>query len=198
MTPNEFTEMTGFHPSADLYREIEKAYTESDMNKREFCECYRNNADGLAERIAINAEYARHTLIKSHEKKVLSVSVKLQHAEERIKHLEEQLEREYEWKPYTNPQAMPDSDYARLISDGEPISEDDAVKHVCDMFGFNPDRVHIAMTAPVEEINRHGCIRHRGEKDRHPVWYAWDYQYIRFDCGGYTYEMADGELNRID
>ena len=41
MTIDEFSKLTGFHPTVSMYETIEKAYMESKMDKKEFCEAYK-------------------------------------------------------------------------------------------------------------------------------------------------------------
>ena len=40
MMIHEFEKLTGFHPTADLYKAIEHAYMEFDGDKVEFCKAY--------------------------------------------------------------------------------------------------------------------------------------------------------------
>lgn len=47
----EFEELTGFYPSADMYDAIELEYADFPGDKYAFCEAYKANKDGLAERI---------------------------------------------------------------------------------------------------------------------------------------------------
>ena len=47
----EFEELTGFYPSADMYDAIDLEYSEFSGDKYAFCEAYKANKDGLAERI---------------------------------------------------------------------------------------------------------------------------------------------------
>ena len=47
----EFEELTGFYPSADMYDAIELEYFEFPGDKYAFCEAYKANKDGLAEKI---------------------------------------------------------------------------------------------------------------------------------------------------
>ena len=49
MTIDEFSKLTGFYPTVSMYETIEKAYMESKMDKKKFCEAYKNNLDGMAE-----------------------------------------------------------------------------------------------------------------------------------------------------
>lgn len=47
----EFEELTGFYPSADMYDAIELKYADFPGDKYAFCEAYKANKDGLAEKI---------------------------------------------------------------------------------------------------------------------------------------------------
>lgn len=51
MFRSEFETLTGIYPSEMLYSVIEEFYNDSKLDKHEFCENYKLNADGLAERI---------------------------------------------------------------------------------------------------------------------------------------------------
>ena len=51
MLISEFETLTGIYPPESLYSVIEKHYYDSKLDKHEFCENYKLNADGLAERI---------------------------------------------------------------------------------------------------------------------------------------------------
>lgn len=55
MLQEAFEKLTGFYPTADLYRHIEAAYYEFNREKQEFCEAYKANTDGLAEKIQNSA-----------------------------------------------------------------------------------------------------------------------------------------------
>ena len=49
MLKQEFSDRTGFYPSADMYAIIENKYLEMDVGKDRFCKMYKNNDEGLAE-----------------------------------------------------------------------------------------------------------------------------------------------------
>ena len=51
MLRSEFETLTRIYPSEMLYSVIEEFYNDSKLDKHEFCENYKLNADGLAERI---------------------------------------------------------------------------------------------------------------------------------------------------
>lgn len=56
MLKQEFSDRTGFYPSADIYAIIENKYLEMDVGKDRFCKMYKNNDEGLAEYIQSAAD----------------------------------------------------------------------------------------------------------------------------------------------
>lgn len=56
MLKQEFSDRTGFYPSADMYAIIENKYLEMDVGKDRFCKMYKNNDEGLAEYIQSAAD----------------------------------------------------------------------------------------------------------------------------------------------
>lgn len=76
MMMTEFEELTGFYPSADMYDAIELEYADFPGDKYAFCEAYKANKDGLAEKIqqrasemTVNGLYALTTIAgkRTHE-----------------------------------------------------------------------------------------------------------------------------------
>ena len=67
MLIREFEERTGYYPSAKEIETIEWAYHEFHGDKDAFCEAYKENKDGLAQRIQriANAEAAKDELVAS-------------------------------------------------------------------------------------------------------------------------------------
>lgn len=95
MNIQEFTDRTGFYPSMELYAVIEQAYMEQSADKDAFCKAYKENADGLAEKIR-NATDSRHFDAAELTAKELTKR------DEKIKRLSKALEQEQEWKPHGN------------------------------------------------------------------------------------------------
>ena len=114
-----------------------------------------------------------------------------------IETLRENFELEQEWKPYEDKDNVTDEEY-RGFAKEDPAYElsDEAAKEILqEWFGFDVRRITIHRTVPKYEINRHQQLRLVGEKPRKPIYFATDYNYIRFDCGRVKYELYDGELN---
>ena len=60
MLKKEFEELTGFHPSDDMYTAIEAEYMKmQDIDKTTFCQMYNNNTDGLASKIQFSCDVER-------------------------------------------------------------------------------------------------------------------------------------------
>lgn len=68
MLKQEFSDRTGFYPSADMYAIIENKYLEMDVGKDRFCKMYKNNDEGLAEYIQSAAD--KETVVYPSERKL--------------------------------------------------------------------------------------------------------------------------------
>ncbi len=173
MTLQEFTERTGFYPDDALYKTIE-AYCSGDMDA--FCKAYKENEDGLAERIQRETNAALDR------------------------------DREPEWKLVIGYGSKIDQDeYDELLElctgmDGEAhyMGEAEAKQLVAEEFGFSPDKIEIVDTVHDYEMNKNDELREAAEYKRPPLYDSSSYNYIRFDvrCVAAVrhYEMIDGEL----
>lgn len=192
MMLEEFERRTGFFPSHNLYVHIEKAYMESGLDKDAFCMAYKANKDGLAEKI--QREASVNTICEiaklNDEKK--------QHLEE-IARLKKELEREQEWQPYESDSNVMNSDYARLANAGGTriLTDDEAKLLISDEYGFDKSRITILHAVNKEEINRHRQVRIVGTISREPIYNATDWNYVRFDCANWYYEMYNGQLHQF-
>lgn len=194
MNRDEFEERTGFFPSQSLYEVIEKHYAVFPGDKDEFCKAYRENEDGLAWRIQTEADTAAYEAGRKHE-----MDRAFMHAQ--IVRLGKDLERMQNWRPYESPHNVSQADYEKLARGAEDgkschyMTDEDAVRWICDEFGFDSGRITIIHEVDGYEINNCSQIRGTGRKiDRRPVYCATDYQYIRFDVSHWQYEAWDGQL----
>lgn len=198
MNIQEFTDRTGFYPSFELYAVIEQAYMEQSTDKDAFCKAYKENTDGLAEKIQQQAA----TIALNNQSHANEAANELRTENETLKEQAErliaQLEREQEWKPYGHNSSMKDDDYAKLCLSGRTMTDDEAVELIASEFGFAPDKIEIVHKIPTYEISRHQQLRRNGEIDRLPVYDATDWNYVRFDCAGWQYEMINGQLHRFN
>lgn len=188
MMMSEFTERTGFEPSFEEYREIEEAYYSFDGNKDEFCKAWVK--DGGIERTC------RERVQKIQELQKRIAEMKKEH-EAIVAGLKQKLDRELEWKPYTDENLVSDDDYNSLAKYGRKMTDEEAVEWIAQEFGFDTRKIKIYHTAPIFEVNRHSQLRKVGEKDRSPIYDATDYYYVCFTVAGWEYEATNGSLNRI-
>lgn len=119
--------------------------------------------------------------------------------EAKVAVLQKQLETEQEWMPYVDMNEVSDAEYKMLESacDKKCMRDDDTKDFLSELCGFHKERVEICHSKPIYEVNRHKVLRVNGVLERHPYYYASDWNYIRFKCGGYTWELNDGELRNV-
>lgn len=114
----------------------------------------------------------------------------------KLERLENQLERELEWKPYADKDNVRQSDYEQLV--GDPftrfLSDEEAKDLLYDWFGFAKEKIRIIRSVSTYEINRHNRLRKTGEIERLPAYNATDWNYIRFNCGTVGYELYNDQI----
>ena len=87
------------------------------------------------------------------------------------------------------------TDYESLASSGWEMQEDVAKQLIWEEFGFDKDKIRIVYSVPGYEINRHGEKRRTAQEiERRPLYEATDWNYVRFDCAGWCWEMYNGML----
>ena len=185
----EFEQRTGYFPSSAEYKAIEAAYMEFDGDKDEFCKAYKKNANGIAERIRREVNAAAFKESRQH-------TADLTRRDIEIERLKKQFEREQEWKPYEDADAVSQADYDELATSGgtDKMTDDEAKALLYNWYGFAKEMVVILRTAPIYEINRHRQLREVGAVDRAPLYNATDWNYIRFTCGRMSYELYNDTL----
>lgn len=121
-----------------------------------------------------------------------------------IGRLEAALDKELEWRSYIDTKHnISQDEYDNLAgaSGVKDLSDEGAIQIIADEFGFEKDRIMIVREIPTYEINRHGQIRQKGTTERNPVFYAWDWYYIRFNVRGnvsMSWEVYGGDLHVFD
>lgn len=208
MLRTEFEKLTGFYPTESHYSAIEVAYMEFDGDKLEFCRKYKENEDGIAEKIQVEANLAAAADAKDKENLIDAKDHKIKELEGQIKKLNAQLRKMEGWEPYRVSE-MSTYDYKLLRSsvdlqesraslNGDPErfgDSPDVYAWINDEFGFEQDKIQIVKEIPVYERNADGRIRKTGShEERLPSYYSTDWNYVRFDAGPYQYEVVDGEL----
>ena len=190
MMISEFIERTGFEPTASEYAKIEKAYYDFNGNKDEFCKAFVKNG---GEKKIYKARAEEIAQLKSQ-----LVEMEKQHKtemearEKQINDLTAELDRELEWKPSTGTGTnMSQSDYDHLANCGKLMTDEEAKAFIADECGFAPEKIHILHEVNTYEVNKHRRLRKSGTFDRARV-YEWNY--VRFDCACFMYELVNGEL----
>lgn len=189
MLLHEFEQRTDFFPSSELYAVIERHYNSFDGDKDEFCKAYKENTNGLAE--AIQKEATMENINAQRQ-----IAEQLRAADEKIKKLEADLEREQEWRLFEDTDNVSQGEYEKLASAGDTkiLSDDEAKDLLYEWYGFAREKITIHHTVPIYEVNRHRRMRKVGEHDRAPAYNATDWNYIRFDCGCMSYELYNDNL----
>ena len=197
MLISEFENLTGIYPSTNQYSVIEEFYNESKLDKHEFCEKYKFNADGLAERIQeeaneLEAEKAQQAYFEVRELKADLDKMRMDR-----NRLKDQLDRELDWHPAEHTGTnMKQKEYQKLLEcyTTEVLSDEEAVKRISELFGFMPDRIQILHEVQTFEVNKYNRQRVKDTYQREPLYDATDWNYIRFDCAGNQWELVNGEL----
>lgn len=187
MMLKEFTELTGFHPTARLYESIEEAYYDFDGDKTAFCRAYKENADGLAERIQHVADLAAAAERTDHDAETQKLKAE-------IESLKKQVEREQEWTMYIDNDNYPQDRYDKLRKAGRVMTDEEVKDLLYREFGFAHEMIVIHRSVPAYQVNRHRQLRKIGEIERLPLYEATDWNYIRFDCGCMSYELINDDL----
>ena len=193
MMMSEFVERTGFQPTADEYEQIESAYYNFDGDKDAFCKAFVEQGGELKIYKARAEEIARLRsqmleIEKEHKREMAG-------RDRRIDQLTAELDKELEWKPSTGTGTnMEQSRYEDLASSGRVMTDEEAKAFIADECGFAIEKIRILHEASTYEVNKHHRLRKAAEHDRPPVYESTDWNYVRFDCAGFMYEMVNGDL----
>lgn len=194
MLMNEFIERTGFEPTAEEYAEIEEKYYNFDGDKDAFCKEFSKNS--FSEMLKLRKEKIEklQSDLLEQDKAFRAETRKM---EQEIKRLQSDLDKELEWKPCTTAgTTLKQADYEKLESFGRVLTNEEAKQIIYDEFGFAPDKVTIIHTVSAYEVNKYHQLRTAETFERKAVYDASDYNYIRFDCANWFYEMVNGEIER--
>lgn len=197
MNIKEFTERTGFYPTYEHYKFIEKSYMDFDGDKDAFCKAYKANENGLAEKIAREVErfIEEQTELGMHEHDAMEERLNAQQKE--IEKLKAQLDAELEWTPCKSAGTqMAQRDYVKLREDSftKTMTDEEAANFIAEELGFNAERVRIIRKAETYEVNKHRRMRVAETYEREPLYESTDWNYVRFDVYGMAYEYVNGQL----
>lgn len=195
MTIREFEVLTGFHPPMSLYEVIERDYESSNLDKYEYCEAYKTDKDGMAERLAQIADKLAWEQTDRATKELNRLRKELTDTQARLTETQTQLDRELDWQPAkdigTN---MSEREYQLLADNTAPMSELDAIRRIAHECGFDMSCIKLVPTVETFDVNKHQKCRVSGTYSRLPVWASTDWNYIRFDVCDNQWEIVNGEL----
>ena len=99
-----------------------------------------------------------------------------------------------EWKlSKTTGTHMAQAEYEELSRFGTEMSDEEAQTYISEECGFIPERIRIVREVSTYEVC--GCRLRKAETfNRPPVQGSSDWNYYRFDCGFFQYELINGEL----
>lgn len=193
MTIKEFAERTGFEPTSAEYEEIERAYYDFDGDKDAFCKDFARTG-GEKKIYQRRAEYIAEleSQLMDSEKEHKAEIAKLRAELAKVR---EELDAELDWQPsHQTGTNMEQERYEKLAKYGDIMTDDVACAFIADECGFNMTKIRIRHEASTYEVNKHHRLRKSATFDRQPVYEATDWNYVRFDCEGWMYELVDGDL----
>lgn len=193
MMISEFIERTGFEPTTDEYTKIEEAYYGFDGDKDAFCKAFVKGGGALKLCKARAKEIARLRSLMLETEKQFKKDVADRNR--RIEQLTAELDAELDWKPCTGTGTnMEQSRYEDLTSAGRVMTDEEAKAFIADECGFDLDKIRIVHEVCTYEVNKHRRLRKAATFDRAPAYGATDWNYVRFDCAMFMYELVNGEL----
>lgn len=194
MMMSEFVERTGFEPMPDEYEKIEEGYYHFDGSKDDFCKSW------LAGGGILKAAQARAEKISQLRSELLELDranrMETDDYERRIEQLKAQLDRELEWELCADAGTrMSQRAYEDLAGAGTAMTDEEAKAFIANECGFDPEKVVILHEVSTYEVNKYRQLRPAARFTRQPIYNATDWNYIRFDCACFMYELVNGELH---
>lgn len=129
---------------------------------------------------------------------IRELKAELSKAEEKIEKLEAALDKELEWHDCEGGTNLSQERYEQLLNCGKKLTEDEAKELIYEEFGFTKEKVTIITEVSTYEANKYHQMRKKETFNRVPVGDATDWNYIRFNCSGWMYEMVNGGLKTYD
>lgn len=195
MMMEEFETRTGFEPTPEEYEHIEDMYYTFDGDKEAFCKKFVEDGE-VTKFVNMRARLIR--LLKDEiQKKETEFAKVLKEKDSVIAELQKNLDKELEWKPCDTGTgtSFPEEKYQELLNSGAKVlSDEEAKEKIHAEFGFDPAMINIVHEVHTYEINKYHRIREKDRFERKPLYGASDWNYIRFDCAGWCYEMINGGL----
>lgn len=204
MMREEFEKRTGIYVTIKMYEEIERIYMDSNADKDTFCKEYKSNKNGIAESIQMQVDMENALKESETEREIRSLKNEIdsltESYEKRIAELQKKLDKELEWKPCDGGTTYEQERYEKLVSchDTKELADHEAKNLIYEEFGFAPEKVKIITEVSTYEANKYHQMRIVERYKRKALYNATDWNYIRFDCAGWQYEMVDGGLRNYE
>ncbi len=99
-----------------------------------------------------------------------------------------------EQKKYIAGTHLEQNKYIELKNFGKLLTENDAKAVINREFGFEFSRIEIVEQLATYFVDNNHCLQKQDVYTRKPVYGSSDYNYIRFNCAGWYWEMINGEL----
>ena len=193
MMMSEFIQRTGVEPTPWEYDQIEELYYAFDGSKDAFCADWV--AKGGTETLYANRAHRIEQLESYLVEQRKDYEAELKRLNDKISALEAALDKELEWKDAENTGTTMEQDkYEHLERVGRKLTDDEAREEVASSFGFSPELVEIVHSVSTYQVNKHYRLRKKDTFDRLPCYESTDWNYIRFNCRGWQYEMVNGQL----
>ncbi|EFE91210.1 hypothetical protein GCWU000341_02318 [Oribacterium sp. oral taxon 078 str. F0262] len=110
----EFEARTGIYPSIETYRVIEEHYYQFDGNKDDFCKAFKENHDGIAQRIQRDANNRSQRRMRDFQADRSEKEKEVKDLKEEVERLKKALDHELEWHPYEMSGNVKQADYEHL------------------------------------------------------------------------------------
>lgn len=193
MLMSEFIDRTGFTPTYEEYRKIEESYYSFDGDKDAFCKAFVDDGGALklCEARAAEIERLNSLLMENERQYKKDVADRDRYIDELIAELDYELE----WKPSDSTGTnMDQKRYEDLAKCGKVMTDEEATAFIADECGFAPEKIRVLHEVNTYEVNKHRQLRKASTFNRAPVYESTDWNYIRFDCACFMYELVNGEL----
>lgn len=195
MMESEFIELTGFEPTEEEYRSIEKDYYCFEGDKQAYCRKFVYEG-----KLAAYANARRRYFVKTFrdlKSKTDLQAMEIEKLQNQVLKLQRSLDKELEWKSYDNAGTnMSEEEYQELLRCGDTkvLTDTEALELLHDKFGFDPGKVTLIKTVNTYEVNKYRRLRKGEEYPREALYNASDWNYVRFDCTGWCWEMVSDTL----
>lgn len=200
MMKNEFEKLAGRRVSGFEYSFIEKMYYEYKGRKEEFVNALLSDEDGIQGRLAMMIDERVSEIASEarepYAKKVQELEGLLHSKMRENSELNRELERALKFEPYER-SSMNDCEYHVLVNDecSKELTVEEAGEFISKEFGFELSKIYVFLTIKSYAKDCLGRLHVMGEKERAPIYNATDWNYVRFDVSGMSYECVDGTLH---